>query len=468
MKKQLAFLAVVLFLAIACKKDKKEEMVVAPDGTVSADSARAIAKEAWIYGYSIFYNYKTIYEYGINPKSKVYAGGFNKFKHYSQSFTANDTTIVTPNNDTPYSWAMLNLSDEPMVLQVPKIEGKRYFVMQLIDLYTFNFAYIGSRATGNDGGNYLIAGPDWKGKTPDGISKSFTSETNLVTLLGRTEMDSPAEEALIKKIQAGYKLIPLHEFTKEAAPAQKTYTMPLPEWKEDDYKSLDFINILNSLLQYANVEDSEKALRARFAKIGIVPGQAFDRSKFSPEVLKAIGEGMEEGGMALKESVDKTTSSLDLFGTRADMKNNYVKRATAAAMGIYGNSKEEAVYVGTLADKDGQPLSGENKYVVRFTKTQLPKVDFFWSITMYNLPQRHLVKNPIGRYSIGDRTPGLKYEPNGDLLIYLQATSPGKGKENNWLPSPAKGGYNIIARMYGPAKEVTTGEWKLPMPEKVK
>ena len=132
----------------------------------------------------------------------------------------------------------------------------------------------------------------------------------------------------------------------------------------------------------------------------------------------------------MKGSIDKTTSSLNLFGTRADLKNDYLVRATAAAMGLYGNTKEEAVYTGSMLDNTGTPLTGNNNYILRFTKEQQPKVKFFWSITMYELPKRYLVKNPIHRFSIGDRTKGLKYEPNGDLIIYLQPASPGKAKEN--------------------------------------
>ena len=467
MKKQITlFLSILILIVVSCKKDKKDEAVVNSDASISVDSARLIAKEAWIYGFPIFYNYKTVYSYALDKNNSNGAKNFNTFKNYSKSFTALDTTIVTPNNDTPYSWAILNLSDEPIVLEVPEITKNRYYVMQLIDAYTYNFAYVGSRATGNKAGKYLIAGPKWKGETPKGIDKVFTSETNLVTILGRTEMDNVNETNIIKNIQSGYRIIPLHEYTKTTAPESVKYAMPLPEWKEADYKSLEFINVLNSLLQYTVPDKSEKELLESFAKIGIVPGVPFDKSKFSPEILKAIEEGIAEGGKVLEESISKTTSSLNLFGTRADLKNNYVLRATAAAMGIYGNTKEEAVYVGSMNDKDGKPLDAASKYVLHFKKDQLPPVDYFWSITMYNLPQRNLVKNPINRYSIGDRTKGIKYEPNGDLIIYLQTDSPGKDKENNWLPSPQKGGYNIIVRLYGPAKNVTSGDWKIPLPEK--
>ncbi|HKO78355.1 MAG TPA: DUF1254 domain-containing protein [Flavobacterium sp.] len=466
MKKTILF-ALVSVSFFACQKKENNSITEQNSTAISADSARAIAKDAWIYGYPIFYNYKTVHAYALDKNNPDGAKDFNTFKHYSKSFTSADTTIVTPNNDTPYSWAILNLSDEPIVIDVPEIKDKRYYVMQLIDAYTYNFAYIGSRATGNKAGRYLIAGPNWKGKTPAGINKVFTSETNLVTILGRTEMDNLGEESLIKKIQSEYHLIPLHDYTKTAAPMATQYNMPLPAWNEADYKSLEFINVLNSLLQYTVPDKSEKELLARFAKIGINPGVPFDKSKFSPEILKAIGEGIAEGGQALKESIGKTTNSLHLFGSRADLKNDYVIRATAAAMGIYGNTKEEAVYIGSMKDSDGVPMNAANKYVIHFSKRELPPVGYFWSITMYNLPQRNLVKNPINRYSIGDRTKGLKYDVDGGLTLYLQTVSPGKNKESNWLPAPEKGGMTVIVRLYGPEKIVTSGEWKMPFPKKV-
>ena len=467
MKKFLIISCIAMFVACGGNTDKKNVAENSASGAVTPDSARLIAKEAWIYGYPIFYNNKAQYLYAMDKNYADYAGGFNTFKNYGKNFTDADTSVVTPNNDTPYSWAILDLSNEPVVLQVPAIVGKRYYVMQLIDLYTFNFAYVGSRAIGNKAGKYLIAGPGWNGDKPAGIDSVFKSETNLVTILGRTESDNEADLKNVVKIQSQYKLIPLHTYTNQPAPAAKTYAMQLPVWKESNYASTSFINVLNALLQYAPPGDDENQLRQSFEKIGIIPGKPWDSTHYSPEVLAAIREGISDAEKELKGSIDKTTSSLNLFGTRADLKNDYLVRATAAAMGLYGNTKEEAVYTGSMLDNTGTPLTGNNNYILRFTKEQLPKVKFFWSITMYELPKRYLVKNPIHRFSIGDRTKGLKYEPNGDLIIYLQPASPGKAKENNWLPSPPGKPFNYVVRMYGPGEDITSGRWKQPLPEKV-
>jgi hypothetical protein len=466
MKNLTAFFIVTLLAVTACKKEPSKDNQETANA-LSTDSITAIAKEAWIYGYPIFYNYKTIYSSAINKEAKEYSG-FNKFKSVATSATPADTLIVTINNDTPYSMAAINVSDEPVILEVPKIENDRYYVMQFVDLYTFNFEYVGSRATGNNAGKYLIAGPDWKGETPKGIDKVLHSETNLIFVVGRTQLHDPADVSNLKKIQAQYKLIPLHEYTKHPAPPVKKYNLPLPVWKESDYNSLQFISALNALLQYANEDSSEKELRKRFAKIGIVPGQPFDSSKYSPETIKAIEKGIAEAKQELESKIDNVKDAGSLFGTRAELKNNFLNRAIAAAAGIYGNTKEEAVYTGSSVDKNNQPLLGNNNYVLKFTKDQLPEAKYFWSITMYNLPKRFLIPNPINRYSIGNKTKGLKYESNGDLIIYLQKSSPGKDKESNWLPTPKDEKFMFVMRIYGPQPNVINNIWKMPLPEIVK
>lgn len=464
--KKLTYFLLILFLAIlACKKDHS---TAKQDSTSTAvlpsDSITAIVKQAWIYGYPIFYNYKTIYASAINKSDKSYAG-FNKFKNFAMSATPADTLVITINNDTPYSMASLDVSNEPVILEVPKIENDRYYVMQFVDLYTFNYEYIGTRTTGNNPGKYLIAGPDWKGETPKGINKVLHSETNLIFVVGRTQLHDPSDLPNLKRIQGQYKLIPLHEYTKQAPPQIKNYNLPLPVWKESDYSSPQFINVLNSLLQYASEDSSEKELRARLAKIGIVPGVPYDSTKYPPETIKAIEKGIAEAKQELETKLNNMKDFGNLFGTRAELKNNYLNRAVAAAAGIYGNTKEEAVYTGSSTDKNNKPLLGNSNYILKFNKNQLPEAKYFWSITMYNLPKRFLISNSINRYSIGNKTKGLKYEPNGDLIIYLQKNSPGKDKENNWLPTPKDEKFMFVMRIYGPQPDVINNIWKMPLPE---
>lgn len=466
--KKILFITLILIAVFSCKKKEttSNQETANSQITQSADSAKAIAKEAWTYIFPLAMNYRTMRLYALDKTYPDYAGGFNKFKHYDKIFTPADTAVVTPNNDTPYSWAILNLADEPVILEVPEIKD-RYYSFQFVDLYTFNFAYVGSRATGDKAGKYLIAGPDWKGEKPAGIEKVIQSETNLVTLLGRTELKmGQGDIENVKKVQAQYKLTPFHEFAKITAPEHKEFALPFPEFKQADLGSAEFIGLANNLLQYTSLNPTESDLRRKFAKIGIVPGKKFDPAAYSPEVLKAINEAALEAGKELEDGANKLTNATDLFGTREELNGDYTKRALGAAAGLFGNTKEEAIYIGTRTDKANNILSGKNKYVIRFPKGQTPKAKYFWSITIYELPSRYLINNPISRYSIGDRTTGLKYEANGDLIIYIQNEAP-KGKESNWLPAPKDAFYYLI-RIYGPDESILNGTWKAPQPELVK
>ncbi|MFM0475727.1 DUF1254 domain-containing protein [Paraburkholderia strydomiana] len=433
--------------------------------TVAPDEARGIAKDAFIYAYPMLFNYKTMYEQAIDPKAKAYVGGFGKFRNYSQPYGPENKEIVTPNNDTPYSWAWLDLRREPWVLSVPPMPDNRYFVFQWIDLFTYNFAYVGSRTTGNEGGHYLFVGPDWHGETPKGIDKVFRSETDFILTLGRTALNGPDDVKAMQAIQKQYRLTPLSSFEHTEAPPP-VRKLSFPKWDETKATSIDFISYLNFLLQFAQPPaPSEVELLQRFSKIGIAPGKPFDASTLPAEMRQAIQDGVSDGKGALADAEKHTTSSYDIFGSRQEMKGDYMKRAVAAAMGIYGNTKEEAVYVGTRINADHEQLLGSQPYVIHFDKKDLPPAKFFWSMTMYDLPGRHLVANPIRRYSIGDRTKGLKYGADGSLDVYVQHDSPGKDKESNWLPAP-KGAYDVIARIYGPDQSVFDGTWKFPVPQK--
>ena len=416
--------------------------------------ARAIAKEAYIYAFPMMESYNTWYVQTNVPSAPGYIGGFNRYRHYSEPFTPENRDVVTPNNDTPYSWAWLDLRAEPMVLSVPEVPADRYYVVQFIDLYTFNFAYVGSRATGNMAGHYLIAGPGWKGEKPAGIDEVFRAETSIVGTLTRTALNGEADVPNVKAIQAGLKFAPLSEFLGKQAPpaAPKVDFPPADKAKES---TVEFIGYLNFLLSFCEPpHPSEVELWQRFTKIGIAPGKAFDQEKLPPDILTAVKEGVQDAQAELKETVAVTHSSNGLFGTREFQKNNYLNRAVAALMGLYGNSLEEAWYGGYVGD-------GTKNSVIHFAAGQLPPAKFFWSVTLYTLPDRFLYANELKCYSIGDRTQGLKKDADGGLTLYVGHTSPGPDKESNWLPAPASP-FSAVARIYGPSEAAMKGEWKLP------
>jgi hypothetical protein len=433
---------------------------------LSPAEAKAIAADAYVYGVPLVDQYKTMYAFSIDKTNPNYKGPFNSILNIARVFTPEDTAFVTPNSDTPYSFIGLDLRAEPVVLTVPKMEKDRYFVFQLLDLYTFNFDYIGSRVTGNEGGTFLIAGPHWQGETPKGITKVIRSETDLASVVGRTQLFNPGDLDNVKKIQSGYKVQPLSAFLGTPPPPSAPdvqWIKPIPPGQ--DRGSLEFFDQLAFLLQFAQPpHPSEVALRERFAKIGIEPGKPFDASKLSPDIQKALTEGMAEGQKRIDDKRASLGGKTDaLFGDRAFLKNDYVARATGTQVGIGANSREEALYPILDKDADGQPLDGsKNKYTLHFAPGQLPPVNAFWSYTVYDLPGQLLVKNPINRYLINaPMLPSLKKDADGGLTLYIQADSPGKDKESNWLPAP-KGPFVMFARYYWPKKELLDDQWHTP------
>ncbi|MGD0116711.1 MAG: DUF1254 domain-containing protein [Candidatus Binatus sp.] len=430
------------------------------------DEARAIAKEAYIYGFPLVDNYRCEYSYFVDRQDPDFKAPWNHIANIPRVFTPADTAVQTPNSDTPYSWLGLDLRTEPIVLTLPPIEKERYYSVQLTDAYTFNFAYLGSRTTGNGGGSYLIAGPNWKGQKPKGIQKVIRSETELIIVIYRTQLFSPADIDNVKKVQAGYKVQTLSEFSGTAAPkAAPGIDFIKPLTVDGQKTSLQFFNIVNFVLQFCPTVPSEKALRARFAKIGVGAGKTFDPDKLTPEMKTAIEQGRADayadfaGGV--KQLNDGSLTSGDLFGTRQSMKNNYLNR-WLGTIGIYGNSKQEAMYPIYRVDADGQNLSGANRYTIRFAPGQLPPVNAFWSLTMYNLPQSLLVANPINRYLINSpMLPQLHRDADGGLTLLIQNESPGKDKEANWLPAP-KGPFAMYMRLYWPKEAALDGQWIAP------
>ncbi|NEP43376.1 MAG: DUF1254 domain-containing protein, partial [Okeania sp. SIO2H7] len=250
---------------------------------------------------------------------------------------------------------VMDLQAEPLVITMPDIEDERYYTAQLVDLYTFNFDYLGTRVEGNDGGNYLIAGPDWSGEQPEGIKRVIPSETNLAYSLLRTQLFNPDDIDNVNAIQEKYKAQPLSEFLdtqRPEAPPEIDYP-PISSETLNDH----FFEYVNFLLQFAPTHPTEVELRDEFKTIGVEPGAVFPPEGVSQEWLDAIASGQQAGIDTIDETAQETTSSAGVFGTREELNNDYLKRAVGSLLGIYGNSIAEAFYPGYIVDENGELLN---------------------------------------------------------------------------------------------------------------
>jgi hypothetical protein len=451
---------------------KKDENRAAAPGIAET---KAIAEEGFIYGLPIVMNYAVMNEYAVDTNSSQFKAPFNQIYNMHRVATYEDTAIITPNSDTPYSILWLDLRAEPMVLSVPAVPRARYYALQLTDGNTYNYGYIGTRATGSEPGDYLVVGPDWKGETPAGIKKVFSSTTPFSIVVYRTQLFNPADMPNVEKVQAGYKAQPLSAFLKQPAPPAAPKIDFVPATTEGIKKN--FYEYLDAALQFVppSPEGDDKDVRGRLASIGIGPGKTFEFKDLSLEHKAAILLGMKEGDDKVTKFLASGVKNINgwnvgaFFGDRAFYKGDWLMRAGAAKGGIYGNNAVEAVYPFTRTDAKEETLDGsKHDYTITFPAGQLPPVNSFWSVTMYDGKSQLLIKNPINRYLLNSpMLPGMKKNANGSLTLYIQKDSPGKAKEANWLPAPNDTIY-LVMRLYWPKETPPSilppgeGTWKPP------
>jgi hypothetical protein len=435
--------------------------------------AKDIAEAGFIYGLPIVMNYAVMYEYAVDRNSGQFKAPFNQLKNEPNVFTYKDTAIVTPNSDTPYSFVWMDLRAEPIVLSVPAVEAKRYYSVQLCDGNTYNYGYIGTRTTGSEAGDYMVVGPNWKGATPPGIKKVFRSSTQLSLAGYRTQLFSPDDLDNVKKVQAGYKVQALSAYLKQPAAVAAT-AIDFPKIDKELVKT-NFFEYLDFALQFAPQQENEKVIRAQLATIGVGPGKTFNFKDLPLEQKVEVGLGMKEGERKIDEAVANAGKAVNgwrvsgLPGDSAHYDGDWLKRAVAAKAGIYGNSPEEATYPLTRIDSDGQTLDGsKHNYTLTCPPGQLPPVNAFWSLTMYDGKTQLLIENPINRYLINSpMLPNMKTNPDGSLTLYIQNKSPGADKEANWLPAPNDTIY-LVMRLYWPKTEAPSilpageGTWQPP------
>jgi hypothetical protein len=475
--------ALISFVFISGTAFPIRTAIAAGDAVAAAETTKAnppsiietvkIAEEGFIYGLPIVMNYAVMYAYAVDKNSGQYKAPFNHIKNEARVFTYEDTAIVTPNSDTPYSFAWLDLRAEPIVLSVPAVEKSRYYAVQIEDGNTYNFGYIGSRATGNEAADYMVVGPDWKGDTPKGIKKVFRSSTAFAIAGFRTQFFGGDDMPNVKKVQAGYKVQPLSTYLGTSAPPAAP-AIDFPKINKELVKT-HFFEYLDFALRFAPAQENEKEIRAKLAKIGVGPGKSFEFHKLPFGHRLEVAAGMKLGDRKIDEAVNKAGVAINgwrvssFFGDSNFFDGDWLKRAAGAKAGIYGNDAVEATYPLGKFDIDGNLLDGsKHNYTLTFPAGQLPPVNAFWSVTMYDGKTQLLIKNPIDRYLINSpMLPQLKKNADASLTIYIQNKSPGPEKESNWLPAP-DGPIYIAMRLYWPKPEppsilpVGEGTWKPP------
>jgi hypothetical protein len=473
-------LALLLSLSASCAKDQSirgGKTATATQEELTPKEAAAIAEEAYIYAFPMMENYRTMYTQAVDRTAPGYMAPFNELVSKTELLGPEFKEIVRPNNDTLYALAWLDLRAQPIVITIPEVKD-RYYSVQLVDMFTHNFVYLGTRATGGEAGSYVVAGPQWEGSKPGDTKGVFRSGSNFVYCIIRTEVDGPKDVAAVVELQKQYRLTPMNVFLgRSRVPVAAGITFPA--YDPNKAKSASFIDLLNFLLALVVISPEEQELMARFAGIGIRPGALSASLGLSAELRNAVDAGAGRAMVALNNAAAKPSElqgitvradhgweGIDgLFGPGEAMRSKYLVRAFAAMMGLYGNDTIEAYYPFGNSDAGGNPLDGsKHDYVMRFEKDEMPQVDAFWSMTMYSLPDQLMVANPIDRYSIGDRSK-LTYGTDGSLTIYVQHASPGQKKESNWLPAPDRP-FSLQFRMYLPKPEALDPLY-LPPPVRV-
>jgi hypothetical protein len=439
---------------------------------ITAEEAHAIGVDAYLYFYPIVtmdVTRKQLTNQEAGPGSL--GGPMNRFANIPAFPTADMRSVVRPNFDTLYSSGWLDLTKEPLVVSAPDTGG-RYYLLPMLDMWTDVFASPGWRTTGTEAANFLVTPPDWSGAVPDGFTQ-IKAPTPYVWIIGRTKTDGPTDYDAVHKIQAGYKITPLSQWGKEAAPPKAKIDPSIdmktsPKVTVDTMKADKFFAYAAELLKLHPPHITDQPIIARLKRIGFEPGKSFDLDKADPAVQEGLASAPEAAQklMAWKAPTmariangwSMNTDTMGVYG------NYYLKRAIVAQLGLGANLPEDAIYPLNVADDTGKTLDGASDYVIHFEKSDIPPVEAFWSITLYDL-EGFQVANSMNRFALSSWM-NFKTNPDGSLDLYFQNESPGADKEANWLPAP-KGPFNLTMRLYAPKGDALTGKWNPPPVMKV-
>lgn len=440
--------------------------------TVTEQEAYEIGIEAYTYLYPLVLMDATRRQAVNVEAGKVVGGGpMNTFTSVRTFPPADSHDVVRPNFDTLFSVAWLDLTRGPVVVSAPDTGG-RYYMLPMIDMWTDVFACPGKRTTGTGAGRFAVVPPGWQGKLPEGVQR-IDAPTPYVWIIGRTRTNGPKDYEAVHKVQDGCTITPLSQLGKNPQPITATIDPTLdmktpPMTQVETMGAGKYFAYAAELLKVNPPHITDQPIVARIRRIGIEPGKSFDLGKADPAVQRALERAPAEGFKAMKAKFptlarvvngwQMNTDTMGVYG------NYYLKRAIVAQFGLGANLPEDVVYPINLGDADGKPLTGANKYVLRFAKNEIPPVGAFWSVTLYD-EDGFPTANALKRNAIGDRDE-LKYNADGSLDLYFQNESPGKDKESNWLPAPT-GDFNLTMRLYAPKPQVLDGRWAPPAVKRV-
>jgi hypothetical protein len=415
---------------------------------MTPDEARAIARDAYTYGFPLVNSYRILWSYYVDAGGPHYKGPWNQIEHSAQI----DRRVPKANVDMLQSDLGLDLRAEPFVLSVPDVDDGRYYSIQIDDLYTHLAGHIGTRTTGNRAGDYLVAGPSWHGHTPRQIKAVIHCETELVAVSYCTQLLGRDDLANVERIRAGYHARPLSAFRGKPPEPAPDISFPRPLTFEDQRTSIQFFDELNFVLRLCHIWPADGALMNRFGKLSIGPDKTFSASAFNPEMRRAIEAGQADAWEIIAGLEQHVAPSL---------KDHYVYRMLGATDVALGKMRDEPFCIDYAVDANGERLdAAKHRYTFHVAPDDPPPVRAFWSLTMYDADEL-LVDNPLERHAVS--TPmlrDLERDPDGGFTLYVQREPPGEHVAN-WLPAP-DGPFVLGLRLYWPKHDALNGTWIAP------